>query len=58
MECQIEDFNGFSTTEEHMARNNTYYKEWIRKVFERDNYTCQCCGKRGGNLKRNKVLIC
>ena len=51
----IEDFNGFSTTEEHMARNNTYYKEWIRKVFERDNYTCQCCGKRGGNLNAHHL---
>lgn len=51
----IEDFDGFSTTEEHMARNNTYYKEWIRKVFERDNYTCQCCGKRGGNLNAHHL---
>lgn len=51
----IEDFNGFATTEEHMARNNTYYKEWIRKVYERDNYTCQCCGKRGGNLNAHHL---
>lgn len=52
---KIEDFNGFSTTEQHMARNNTYYKEWVRKVFERDNYTCQCCGKRGGNLNAHHL---
>lgn len=51
----IEDFTGFATTEEHMARNNTYYKEWIRKVFERDNYTCQCCGKRGGDLNAHHL---
>lgn len=51
----IEEFDGFSTTEQHMARNNTYYKEWIRKVFERDDYTCQCCGKRGGNLNAHHL---
>lgn len=51
----VEDFNGFSTTEQHMARNNTYYKEWKNKVFERDNYTCQCCGKRGGNLNAHHL---
>ena len=51
----IEDFSGFSTTEQHMARNNTYYKEWIRKVFKRDNYTCQCCKKRGGKLNAHHL---
>ena len=51
----IEEFNGFSTSEQRLARNNTYYKEWIRKVFERDNYTCQCCGKRGGNLNAHHL---
>ena len=51
----IEDFNGFSTTEQHMARNNTYYKEWVREVFKRDNFTCQCCGKHGGNLNAHHL---
>lgn len=51
----VKDFSGFSTTEQHMARNNTYYKEWQRNVFERDNYTCQCCGKRGGNLNAHHL---
>lgn len=51
----IEEFDGFSTTEQHMARNNTYYKEWTRKVFKRDNYTCQCCGRRGGNLNAHHL---
>lgn len=51
----ISDFKGFSSTEQHIARNNSYYKEWQRKVFERDNYTCQCCGKYGGNLNAHHL---
>lgn len=28
-------------------RNTKEYAEWRKAVFERDNYTCQMCGKRG-----------
>jgi hypothetical protein len=31
-------------------RNYTAYSEWRREVFSRDKYTCQCCGKIGGNI--------
>lgn len=29
-------------------RKNLLYRQWRTFVFERDNYTCQECGKRGG----------
>lgn len=35
------------------------YKQWREAVFKRDNYTCQICFKRGGNLEahHNKRMI-
>lgn len=37
--------------------NNSAHKEWRKRVFERDNYTCQCCGDNsGGNLNAHHIL--
>jgi hypothetical protein len=33
----------------------TQYKNWRQSVFERDNFTCQCCNKRGGNLEAHHI---
>lgn len=30
-------------------------KEWAKKVYERDNYTCQKCGKHGGRLNAHHI---
>ena len=32
------------------GRHTSEYIAWRKAVFERDNYTCQYCGKRGGKL--------
>lgn len=38
-------YNPNKTQEEReRERNYDEYYEWRRKVYERDNYTCQCCG--------------
>jgi len=36
-------------------RNLGIYKNWRRYVFERDNYTCQHCNKRGGDLEADHI---
>lgn len=51
----ILDFTDFKKDENSRIRNSSIYKEWRTKVFERDNYTCMCCGKRGGNLTAHHI---
>lgn len=36
-------------------RNSVRYRGWRTKVFERDDYTCQHCHKRGGELNAHHI---
>ena len=36
-------------------RNSRNYSEWRKKVFARDNYTCQSCSQRGGELEADHI---
>lgn len=39
------NWKGGITSEKETAMRSEEYKEWRKEVFEKDNYTCQCCGK-------------
>ena len=37
-------------------RSLAEYKRWVSETFERDNYTCQECSVRGGELNAHHVI--
>ena len=41
--------------EKDTLRHHREYKNWRTNVYERDNYTCQCCGKRGVKLNAHHI---
>lgn len=65
--CTVEDYvqptgekshnwRGGTTPINKLLRMNKNYIKWRTSVFERDNYTCQCCGKRGAKLNAHHIL--
>lgn len=47
---------GGVTSEYNKIRSSLEYKEWRRKIFERDNFTCKNCGdNKGGNLHAHHI---
>lgn len=49
-------WKGGITPLHNSIRRSDQYKEWRRHVFQRDDYTCQGCGERGGRLNADHEL--
>lgn len=49
------NWKGGVTALNRRIRATKKYKEWRQKVFERDNFTCQKCGKHGGDLEADHI---
>lgn len=44
-------WKGGTTQERETFRHQAKYQHWRKRIFERDHYTCQCCGyAKGHNL--------
>lgn len=44
-------WKGGVTSQNSIIRNSQEYKQWRKKVFERDDYTCRVCNKKNGQGK-------
>lgn len=50
------NWQGGISNKNRAVRNQIAYKEWRRHVFQRDDFTCQGCGVRGGSLQADHVM--
>jgi len=48
-------WKGGVTPKNTLIRQSAEYKAWRKKVFERDDYTCQLCGVRGEKLHADHI---
>lgn len=53
---QINTWKGGVTPAHEIFRKSRVYREWRTHVFKRDDYTCQACGERGGELHADHEL--
>ena len=49
-------WKGGVTSYNKRMRNSSFFRYWREAVFERDNFVCQKCGRKGGNLHPHHIL--
>jgi len=49
------NWRGGITEINQIIRTSLEYRLWRESIFQRDNYTCRFCGKRGGNLEADHI---
>jgi len=50
------NWQGGKTPKHKAFRRSNEYMQWRKHVFNRDDYTCQACGKRGVKLQADHEL--
>lgn len=50
------NWQGGLTSKTMIMRGRVEYKNWRTYVFQRDKYTCQCCGAVGGRLRGHHIF--
>lgn len=53
---RINTWRGGITPKHEQLRKSDAYIAWRKHVFQRDAYTCQACGQRGGQLHADHVM--
>ena len=48
-------WKGGITPKNVVLHNSHEYAHWRRSVYQRDDFTCQVCGKRGGTLEAHHI---
>lgn len=48
-------WKGGIASKQNSERNKAKYKNWRKKVFERDGYICRICECKGGNLHAHHI---
>jgi ribosomal protein L37AE/L43A len=51
------NWKGGTTKLSKRIRGSAKFANWRKKVFARDNWTCQKCGQKGGNLHPHHIKL-